>query len=150
MEITELAAQTGRQTPLLALAPLTLIQGLLTALADQIELGFSPRHGHIKQTHLLRQTSQLQFCKILLIRQRIHGNAQLIRRIGVFHRYRHIRHILDADSLGPAKDNSRAAILTVEGLVHIEQEDILELQPLTLMNGHEANSVLRRRHWHTG
>ena len=48
----------------------------------------------------------------------------------------HIGYIFDSDAFLSAKDNGRAAILTVEGLIHIEQENILKLQPLTLMDSH--------------
>ena len=48
----------------------------------------------------------------------------------------HIGYIFDSDAFLSAEDNCRAAILTIEGLVHIEQKDIFKLQPLTLMNSH--------------
>ena len=36
-------------------------------------------------------------------------------------------------------------ILTVKGLIHIEYKDILEFQPLTLMDGHELDGIFWRR-----
>ena len=55
----------------------------------------------------------------------------------------HISHIFDSDAFLSAEDNGRAAILTIEGLVHIEQKDILKLQPLTLMDSHQLDCIFR-------
>ena len=52
-----------------------------------------------------------------------------------------VGNVFKANPFLTAKNDRSRLILAVKGLVHIENKDILEFQPLTLMNRHELDGI---------
>ena len=65
-----------------------------------------------------------------------------------FHLVLHIGQILDPQTLFPAQNEGRVGILHTEALVDIEDKDILELQPLGMVNGHEVDCIFGGGYFH--
>ena len=117
------------------------MQFVLPAFSDKIELELSPCHGDIQKTHLLRNRGQFCFFRIVLVARRFDLQPNGFWSSWIFCLNRQVRNIFKADPFLATEDNRSRLILAVKGLVHIENKDILEFQPFTLMDGHELDGI---------
>ena len=122
-------------------APIGIAQFVLAAFSDQIELELSPCHSDIKKTHLLRNCGQFCFFHVPLVARRFDLQANGFWSSWILCLNRQVRYIFKANPFLTTEDNRPRLILTVKGLVHIEDKDILEFQPLTLMDSHELDGI---------